>query len=60
MVYETRQTVAKFIGAKTNEIVFTSGATESLNIIANGLANTLKKGDEILISYTEHTSNQLP
>ena len=62
IAYENaRNTVAKFINAKREEIVFTSGATESLNIIANGFfAPLLEMNDEILITLSEHASNVLP
>lgn len=63
MTYEgVREKVRSFINAKsTEEIIFTSGATESLNMIANGFfANILEAGDEILISDAEHASNVLP
>jgi cysteine desulfurase/selenocysteine lyase len=57
---ESRQKIAKFFNANTNEIIFTSGATESLNLIANGLAHLLTKNDEIALSYAEHSSALLP
>ena len=59
---DTRDLVKDFINAsKKEEIVFTSGATESLNMIANGFfANLLEPGDEILITTSEHASNVLP
>ncbi len=58
----TRELVRDFIGAKKKEeIVFTSGTTESINMIANGFfSNLLEKGDEILITKSEHASNILP
>ncbi len=58
----TRELVKEFINAnKKEEIVFTSGCTDSLNIIAEGyFKNHLKKDDEIIISYSEHASNVLP
>ena len=57
-----RGCVAKFISAKKNdEIVFTSGATESVNLLANAYGRkNIKKGDVILISEIEHHSNMLP
>lgn len=56
-----RDKVARFINAKRNEIVFTSGATESLNYIVNGFfAENLEAGDEVLITLSEHASNVLP
>ena len=53
--------VAKFINADPECVVFTSGATEGLNIIASGFFdNLLEPGDEIIISNAEHASNVLP
>lgn len=58
---QVREKVAKFIGAKSSNIVLTSGATESLNLIAHAwAAQNLQAGDEILISEVEHHSNFLP
>ena len=59
---EAREVVQHFIHAKRKEeVVFTSGATDSLNLIANGYAKThLKAGDEILLNVAEHASNTLP
>lgn len=62
-LYElTRQKVSDFIGAEdASEIIFTSGATESLNMIASGFfAPLIEPGDEILITTSEHASNVLP
>lgn len=55
-----RATVAKFIGATPDEIVFTRGATEGLNTLARALTRDLKHGDEILLSVYEHHSNLVP
>ncbi len=57
-----RETIRKFIGAKEkSEIIFTSGATQSLNYIVFGyFASHLHKDDEVLISVSEHASNVLP
>ena len=60
--YESaRSLIAGFISAeKSNEIIFTSGATESVNLAANSFGKrNLKKGDVILISDIEHHSNIL-
>ena len=59
---ETRDIVREFINAeRREEIVFTSGATESLNMIVFGfMKNYLKKGDEVLLTKSEHASNVLP
>ena len=62
-IYEgTRDKIRDFINAKSSkEIVFTSGTTESLNVVAFGFAkNVLKKDDEVIITKTEHASNVLP
>lgn len=59
---ETRETVRQFIGASsTEEIIFTRGTTEGINLVASswGRAN-LKAGDEIIISTLEHHSNIVP
>ncbi len=57
-----RDLVKEFINAKTRkEIVFTSGTTDSLNIIAEGFfKKNLEPGDEIIITESEHASNVLP
>lgn len=57
-----REIVREFIHAKyLEEIVFTSGATEGLNMIANGFfKELLEPGDEVLITTSEHASNVLP
>ena len=62
LAYENaRDIVAKFINADRREVAFTSGTTESLNMIANGyFKNILSSGDEILITLSEHASNVLP
>ena len=59
---ETRELVKKFINAKyLEEIVFTSGTTESLNMIVNGFFEPLlEAGDEVLLTTSEHASNILP
>ena len=49
-----------FNAAKAYEIIFTSGTTHSINIVANGFSSILKKGDEILVSAMEHHSNIVP
>ena len=59
--FETsRKKVADFIGVSEKEIVFTSGTTDSINLLARSIGNTLKPGDEILISEMEHHSNIVP
>lgn len=57
----TREVVAKFINAKKDEIVFTSGASGSLNLVAYGYGQKfLKPGDIVLSTEAEHASNILP
>ncbi|WP_394242020.1 cysteine desulfurase CsdA [Vibrio astriarenae] len=56
-----RETVAKFIGAQSKEIIWTRGATEALNLIAQTYArSTLQPGDEILVGEMEHHANIVP
>lgn len=56
-----REVIAKFLNAEKNEIVFTSGASASLNLVSYGYARKfLKEGDVILSSEAEHASNILP
>ena len=60
-ISKTRELVAKFINAKPNECVFTSGTTMSINLIAYCYAmKYLGKDDEIILSVEEHASNALP
>jgi cysteine desulfurase/selenocysteine lyase len=56
-----RETVRAFFNARsTEEIIWTRGTTEAINLIANGLAVRLKPGDEILVSQMEHHANIVP
>ena len=56
-----RKKIADFINADFEEVVFTSGTTESINMIVNGFfKNNLEPGDEVLITKSEHASNVLP
>ena len=57
---EARVTVAKFIHANEEEIIFTRGTTSALNFVANALRDRLKPGDEIITSELEHHSSLLP
>ncbi len=49
-----------FNAAKPCEIIFTSGTTHSINLVANGFTTLLKEGDELLVSAMEHHSNIVP
>ncbi|MFZ9703979.1 MAG: aminotransferase class V-fold PLP-dependent enzyme, partial [Bacilli bacterium] len=57
----SRQTVANFIRAQAKEIIFTTGTTMGLNMIAQSFAQTyLQPGDEIIMTESEHAANVLP
>lgn len=61
MYEEAHEVVRKFIGAKhVEEVVFTSGTTHALNMIAYMILPLLNPGDNIVISIMEHHSNMLP
>ncbi|MFN3275879.1 MAG: cysteine desulfurase [Paracoccus sp. (in: a-proteobacteria)] len=56
-----RGTIARFLNAPENEIIFTSGSTEALNLVSYGwAAPNLRPGDEILLSVMEHHANIVP
>ena len=56
-----RQRIQQYIGArKSEEIIFTKGTTDSINLVAFSFGNLLSAGDEILISAMEHHSNIVP
>ena len=56
-----RKKVQHHFNAKhSHEIIFTSGTTHSINLVANGFASILNKGDEIVVSALEHHSNIVP
>jgi cysteine desulfurase/selenocysteine lyase len=56
-----RETMATFLNAKRpEEVVFTSGATAAINLVANAFGATLATGDEVLISAIDHHSNIVP
>jgi cysteine desulfurase/selenocysteine lyase len=58
---EARGKIQKHFNAeKAHEIIFTSGTTHSINLVANGFASLLKEGDEIIVSALEHHSNIVP
>ena len=58
---QARKTIQKhFNAAHAHEIIFTSGTTEGINLVASGYASLLKKGDELIVSALEHHSNIVP
>lgn len=59
---EARKTVQRFINARSsNEIVFTRGTTESINLIASSFTDEcMSEGDEVIVSVMEHHSNIVP
>ena len=60
LVENTRKKLADLINSEVDEIIFNSGATEGLNMIANSICDQLSEGDEIILTYGEHASNILP
>jgi len=57
----SRNTIQNHLNAKHNhEIIFTSGATFGINLVANGFASLLQAGDEVMVSALEHHSNIVP
>ncbi|WP_452596631.1 aminotransferase class V-fold PLP-dependent enzyme [Pontimicrobium sp. MEBiC01747] len=58
---QARQIIKDHFNAKhAHEIIYTSGTTHSINLVANGFTSLLKKGDEIIVSALEHHSNIVP
>jgi len=55
-----RRKVAAFIGAAEDEIIFTKGATEAINLVASSLGASLVEGDEIVLTVMEHHANIVP
>lgn len=56
-----RAKIARFIGAaRPEQIVMTRGATEAINLVANAFGQTIRPGDEIILSQMEHHSNIVP
>jgi cysteine desulfurase / selenocysteine lyase len=57
----SRNTIQNHINAKfAHEVIFTSGTTHGINLVANGFASILKSGDDVLVSAMEHHSNIVP
>ena len=58
---QAREKIRAHFNAKlTREIIFTSGTTHGINLVAHGFSNLLKKGDELIVSALEHHSNIVP
>ncbi len=60
MYEEARYTVSKFINCAFDEVIFTRGASSSLNLVAMSYGMNIKEGDEIITSELEHHSSHLP
>lgn len=58
--HETREKLAQLLNALSQEIIFTRGTTESINLLAHSLESFLSFGDAVLISEAEHHSNIVP
>lgn len=57
----TREQIRQYINAELpEEIIFTKGTTESINLVAHGMADFVQEGDEILITQMEHHANIIP
>jgi cysteine desulfurase/selenocysteine lyase len=57
---KARSSMAQFIGATPKELIFTHGTTESINLVARTFGETLREGDEIILSVMEHHANMVP
>jgi len=58
---KSRETIQNHINAKhSHEVLFTSGTTFGINLVANGFAQMLQPGDEVIVSHLEHHSNIVP
>lgn len=57
----SREKIQKHINAgHLHEVIFTSGTTQGINLVANGMAAFVKEGDEVMVSALEHHSNIVP
>ena len=57
---QARERIAAYIGAKAEEIIFTAGTTDSLNMLSQMLEPTIRTGQQIIVSAMEHHSNLIP
>jgi len=55
-----RETIAQFLNADGDEIVITAGGTDAMNLVANAVGQTVRPGDEIVLTVMEHHSNIVP
>lgn len=55
-----REEIASLINAEQNEVIFTRGTTDGMNMIARSIVSTLSEGDEIIVTAMEHHSNFVP
>jgi cysteine desulfurase/selenocysteine lyase len=60
LLIESRENIARFIGATSSEVAFTNNATDSINLAVDAVADHIRSGDEIIIGVSEHHSNLLP
>ncbi len=61
LLYEgARGRIAAYLGVPSDEVVFTSGTTGSINLVAHGFGNQLEAGDEIVVSALDHHANIVP
>lgn len=60
MYEDARKTIADFIDSPKEQLIFTKGTTESINLVASGYAQLLHEGDEVLVSIAEHHANFVP
>ena len=57
---QARKRIARYLGVRAEEIIFTSGTTASINLVAHALGESFSPGDEIVVSQAEHHSNIVP
>ncbi len=60
MYEEARKKIADFISAPKEQLIFTKGTTESINLVATGYAQLLTPDDEVLVCIAEHHANFVP
>ena len=59
-IEETRKLIANLVDCETNEVIFTSGTTQSLNLVMHMLSSLVKHKDKIIVSPYNHASNYIP